>query len=70
MNLLTIVIPCYNERDSLPLLIEKLSPFGPGNSEPKFMVENLSLVSSYVVKNSHIKSILRGNDGSIIKSFL
>ena len=26
MNLLTIVIPCYNERDSLPLLIEKLSP--------------------------------------------
>ena len=26
MNLLTIVIPCYNERDSLPLMIEKLSP--------------------------------------------
>ncbi len=25
MNLLTIVIPCYNERESLPLLIEKLS---------------------------------------------
>tara|TARA_B100001996_G_scaffold196150_1_gene150264 strand:+ start:2059 stop:2757 length:699 start_codon:yes stop_codon:yes gene_type:complete len=25
MNLLTIVIPCYNERESLPLLIEKLN---------------------------------------------
>ena len=24
MNFLTIVIPCYNERESLPLLVEKL----------------------------------------------
>tara|TARA_B100000579_G_scaffold430496_1_gene444001 strand:+ start:3454 stop:5202 length:1749 start_codon:yes stop_codon:yes gene_type:complete len=49
--------------------IEKLSPFGPGNSEPKFMIENLSLISSYVVKDNHIKSVLKGNDGSVIKSF-
>ena len=49
--------------------IEKLSPFGPGNSEPKFMIENLQLISSNIIKNSHIKSLLRGDDGSIIKSF-
>jgi len=49
--------------------IEKLSPFGPGNSEPKFMIENLRLISSYVVKDNHIKSLLKGDDGSIIKSF-
>ena len=49
--------------------IEKLAPFGPGNSEPKFVIENLKLISSYVVGHNHIKSILRGDDGSIVKSF-
>ena len=33
------------------------------------MIENLSLISSYVVKDNHIKSVLKGNDGSVIKSF-
>ena len=45
-----------------------LSPFGSGNPEPKFMIENLSTVSGKVVGDKHIKSVLIGNDGSTIKS--
>jgi len=49
--------------------VYSLSPFGPGNSEPRFVVENLKLISSYYVGGKHIKSILIGKDGSIIKGF-
>jgi len=53
-------------------LYEKISflePFGSGNNEPNFMVENLRVINSYVVAENHIKSILLGKDGSKIKSF-
>ena len=50
--------------------INLLAPFGSGNNEPKFVIENLSVVKSNIIKNTHIKSILKGRDGSIIKSFL
>ena len=49
--------------------IEELSPFGPGNSEPKFMIENLSLLNSSIIGDNHIKSLLKGDDGSVIRSF-
>ena len=48
--------------------ISLLQPFGSGNPEPKFMIENLSTVSGKVVGDKHIKSVLIGNDGSTIKS--
>ena len=48
--------------------IAQLQPFGSGNPEPKFMIENLSTVNSKVVGDKHIKSVLIGKDGSIIKS--
>ena len=51
----------YNE-------IEKLAPFGSGNSEPKFVIENLQVLASNYVGNKHIKTILYGKDGSTIKS--
>ena len=49
--------------------INSLSPFGSGNNEPKFVIENLKVIKSSVVANNHIKSILVGKDGSIVKSF-
>jgi len=52
----------YNE-------INSLGPFGSGNIEPKFVIENLKLISSHIVGENHIKSILQGNDGTVIKSF-
>ena len=52
----------YNE-------INILGPFGSGNSEPKFVIENLRLISSKVIAEKHIKSLLSGKDGSVLTSF-
>ena len=49
--------------------IDCLAPFGSGNTEPKFVIENIKVISSKIVGNDHIKSILGGKDGSVFKSF-
>ena len=49
--------------------INCLAPFGSGNSEPKFVIENIKVVSSNIIGNNHIKSILSGKDGSTFKAF-
>ena len=48
--------------------INSLSPFGSGNPEPKFVVENLELLKSSVVADKHIRSLLSAPDGSAVKS--
>ncbi|OUX45310.1 single-stranded-DNA-specific exonuclease RecJ [bacterium TMED277] len=48
--------------------VNVLSPFGSGNPEPKFIVENLKPVNSKIVGNKHIKSILIGPEGTSIKT--
>ena len=48
--------------------VELLSPFGSGNPEPKFVVENLRTINGKIVGETHIKSVLLGEDGSTIKS--
>ena len=48
--------------------IELLSPFGSGNPEPKFVIENLKTINGKIVGETHIKSVLLGEDGSTIKS--
>ena len=45
-----------------------LAPFGSGNIEPKFVIENLQVITSSLVVDKHIKSILCGKDGTVIKS--
>jgi single-stranded-DNA-specific exonuclease len=45
-----------------------LSPFGSGNPEPKFFIEDLKPVNSKVVGEKHIKSVLIGPEGSSIKT--
>ena len=48
--------------------VEKLSPFGSGNPEPKFILENVKVIRSSVVGDNHVKSILISKDGSTIKT--
>ena len=48
--------------------VDSLSPFGSGNPEPKFLLENLKVVKSFIVGEKHIKSILTSNDGLSIKT--
>ena len=48
--------------------IDILSPFGSGNPEPKFTLENLSIIKSSVVGEKHIKTLLSGKDGTVIKA--
>ena len=48
--------------------ISLLQPFGSGNPEPRFMIENLNTLNGKVVGDKHVKSLLMGNDGSTIKS--
>ena len=49
--------------------INYLAPFGSGNSEPKFVIEDIKVLSSDTVRNTHISSILLGKDGSTFKGF-
>ena len=48
--------------------INSLSPFGSGNPEPRFVIENLEILKSSIVGEKHIKSVLGGGDGSTVKS--
>ena len=45
-----------------------LSPFGSGNPEPKFIIEDVKTINGKIVGEKHIKSVLIGIDGSTIKS--
>ena len=49
--------------------VNYLAPFGSGNNEPKFVIENLKIIKSNIVGNNHIKSVLMGKDGTVFKSF-
>ena len=48
--------------------IDLLAPFGSGNPEPRFIIENLKPLNNKVIKNKHIKSVLLGAEGSTIKT--
>ena len=38
--------------------LDQLSPYGPGNSEPKFLIENVKVVNAKKVGKSHLKVVL------------
>ena len=48
--------------------VHTLAPFGSGNPEPKFIIQNVKSVNNKIIKDKHIKSILIGEEGSTIKT--
>ena len=48
--------------------VQTLAPFGSGNPEPKFIIENVKTINGKIVGEKHVKSVLIGQDGSTIKS--
>ncbi len=48
--------------------VNSLAPFGSGNPEPKFVIENMKPLNSKIIKEKHIKSVLIGQEGSAIKT--
>ena len=48
--------------------IEVLSPFGTGNPEPKFLIEDLKLANSNIVANRHIKAVFYSKSNDVVKT--
>ena len=48
--------------------VNLLAPFGSGNPEPKFIIEDVKTINGKIVGEKHIKSVLIGLDGSAIKT--
>ncbi len=48
--------------------VSLLSPFGSGNPEPRFVIEDVKTINGKIVGEKHIKSVLVGKDGSSIKT--
>ena len=49
--------------------INSLAPYGSGNNEPKFVIENIKVLASNKIGENHIKSVLSGKDGSVFNAF-
>ena len=48
--------------------IDKLSPFGSGNPEPRFSLNDVRIIKSQIIAEKHVKSILTTKDGLTVKS--
>lgn len=48
------------------LEINKLAPFGSANREPRFLIENVSVLKSIILKDIHIKAICKTSSNSNI----
>jgi len=48
--------------------VNLLAPFGPGNPEPRFIIQNVKRINSKIVGEKHIKSVLLGSDSTALKT--
>jgi len=48
--------------------INKLAPFGSGNPNPLFLIENLKIIKTMIIKNKYINCVLKSLDGKSINS--
>ena len=47
--------------------LEKLEPFGNGNEEPKFIVQNVKINNYKIIKEKHLLIFLKNSYGDILK---
>ncbi len=48
--------------------INKLAPFGSGNPNPLFLIENLKIIKTMIINNKYINCVLKSLDGKSINS--
>ena len=48
--------------------LEKLEPFGAGNSEPKLMLKNVKVVKPGLVGVGHVRCVLTSDNGGNLKA--
>ncbi len=48
--------------------INKLAPFGFGNPNPLFLIENLKIIKTMIINNKYINCVLKSLDGKSINS--
>ena len=48
--------------------LNKISPFGPGNPSPNFLIEDLYVYKSKILKDKHISSLMLSKNGLSINS--
>lgn len=48
--------------------VERIGPFGTGNSEPRFVISGARIVRADVVGQNHVRCILTGSDGGKLKA--
>ena len=48
--------------------INLLSPFGSGNDEPTFVIENVRVVNCVVLAEKHLKVIMCGRKGDVLEA--
>ena len=48
--------------------LEKLEPFGAGNTEPKLMLKNVNIIKPVIIGTGHVKCILTSQNGGNIKA--
>ena len=48
--------------------VDLLGPFGSGNPAPRFVINDLILINSKVIKEKHIRSIFKSKDNIVIKT--
>ena len=51
----------------LAQMVERLGPFGPGNSEPRYALSRVRVVRSDIVGTGHVRCVLAGDEGARLK---
>ena len=57
-------ITCTSLTENFYDELESISPFGHGNNNPCFILENVRNIKSNIIKNKHIRTILGKKDGN------